>query len=207
MKKSLTKLIVSCAAVTAVAAAMAVTASAANYDTGVTEITNSNAVPAAAGKQATILVQKKTDTALTEGDIFYIDQNEAAAANWATIKFAEGLEDGDYVIKMGGEGVTEIVSEEFTVGKVIDETEDVLLGNVNRDKDETGKDIVDYQDATIMLEADAGLKTLTDDEKLLANINKDDVVDYSDATAALEHDAGIAPITETVKVAKVAAAN
>lgn len=180
MKKSLTKFIVSCTAVTAVAAAMAMTASAANVQVAADKmsITNANAVPAEAGKQATILVQKKTDSALTEGDIYYIDQAEASAANWGTIKFASALEDATYTLKMGGEGVATIVSEDFTVGGT---TADVMVGDVNGDEKILTNDavaIVDYVlEKTDLNDAQLKAADTNVDGKVLTN-DAVNIVDY-----------------------------
>lgn len=177
MKKSLTKLIVSCTAVTAVAAAMAISASAAtNYDSGATQFTNTNAVPAEAGKQATILVQAKTDSALTEGDIYYIDQEEASAAatKWATIKFAAALDDGDYVIKMGGEGVATIATEDVHVGTPVGPT--YTLGDVDNNGD------IDTVDALAVVNHFLEKVILTDEGALAAaEITGDGDIDTLDA--------------------------
>lgn len=202
MKKSLTKLIVSCAAVTAVAAAMAVSASAAAgdvaYDKNTTTITN-ELVYAEDNKpsgQATILVQKKTGTAFTEGDIFYIDQQASEGTvptAWTSIKVA-ALENGTYVLKMGGTGVTDLsaTTKEFTVGEVTPAGEKVLLGNVIGETAE-----VDGTDALVILRYSVDNQAAqavinTPKQVFIANINGDKKedgttpnVDGTDALIAL----------------------
>lgn len=138
MKKSLTKLIASCAAVAAVSTAMAVSASAATYENGT--LTPSITSAAETGKQATVLVYKadSADTEATAENIVYIDQAAKTEDLWKTISvtFDEGAK---YVIKMGGEGAT-VASEVY--GKA-----DVMIGDVNLDGEIKVNDavaIIDY---------------------------------------------------------------
>lgn len=223
MKKSLTKLIVSCAAVTAVAAAMAVSASAAAgdvvYDKDTTTIKN-ELVYAEGNKpsgQATILVQKKTDSALTEGDILYIDQQASdgtVPTTWTSIKVA-ALADGTYVLKMGGTGVADLnaTTKEFTVGEVTPpagDTIEVLVGDVNMDfkYDADGNLIqtINYKDAVMILDKATGKVVLTTDQETLALVNDDTAINYKDAVCVLEHATNKAPITKKATIAKPVAA-
>jgi len=209
MKKSLTKLLVSCAAVMSVSALMAISASAysdvVSYSDGT--ITNGAAVPAASGSQATILVQKATDSALTEDDIVYINQEKyEGTALWSTIATGT-LEDGDYVLKMGGEGVTNIVEETFKVGDqgVAGDEKTFTLGDVNM------SNAVDAADALLMLQSYAQIegKVIAEgsNEFKLADIDKNSAVEAADALLALQHYAQIEgkTITETVTVTVPAA--
>lgn len=187
MKKSLTKLIVSCAAVTAVAAAMAVSASAANVTVDEAKTTITNNLEYVKGSepsgQATILVQKNTGTAFTEGDIVYIDQQASdgtVPTDWKSIKVA-ALADGTYVLKMGGTGVTTLASEEFTVGEVTPPAGNVMVGDVNGDKKILVNDavaIVDY----ILEKTD-----LTDEQFVAADTNTDNKVLINDAVAIVDY--------------------
>jgi len=147
MKNSLTKLLVSCAAVMSVAALMAVSAyadDAVTYDKASKTITNGAAAPAGleSGKQITILVQKETDSALTEGDIIYINQDAfTGTVPWATIVTADELANGNYYLKMGGEGVTAITSELFEVSDgESGEKVTAIMGDVDRSGGVAAKD-------------------------------------------------------------------
>jgi hypothetical protein len=189
MKKSLTKLIVSGAAVMTVAAAMAVSASAATtYDiadgaeTGT--ITNGLTPAVASGAQATILVQDKAKSATEEGAILFIDQQayDGTTNPWATIT-VKALADGTYTVKVGGEGVT-AASEDFTVGTTAS-GETVLLGDV------VGNDgAVTNTDATVILRYTvknaAALAIInTPKQEFIADINSDKSINNTDATIAL----------------------
>ena len=167
MKKSLTKLITSCAAVAAVATAMAVSASAATYEEGV--VTTGITSAAADGAQATVLVYKadSADTEATADTILYIDQQAKAEGLWSTLALT--LEDGKYVIKMGGEGA-DVASEVLTVGDVVTGTGDI---------DDTGT--VDVMDAVAIVNNIMGTQTFTDEQKALADTDSNGVVDVMDA--------------------------
>jgi len=209
MKKSLTKVLVSCAAVMSVAAMMSVSASAADVTYANGTITNGATVPVENGKQATILVvEEAAESALTADAIKFIDQQEYTGTNpWATITAT--LENGNYVLKMGGEGVTDVVKQSFKVGDDVTPGGDgleVLLGDVNMDwkiqGDGTVKQTINYKDAQMVLDAASKKITLTEQQKLLANVDQDEkgTINYKDAQAILDHASQKTAITAKVTV-------
>lgn len=179
MKKSLTKLIVSCAAVAAVTAAMAVSVSAADatYSDGV--LTPGIKSKAATGSQATVLVYQATtaEDEATADNIVYIDQQPMADTLWNTIPVTLD-ETKSYVIKMGGEGVG---VESTVYGKAASTG---LKGDVTDDE------MVDYEDALAILNAEAGNITLTPEQEAVADVTGDDMIDYEDALDILNYEAG-----------------
>lgn len=188
MKKSLTKILASCAVVASLTAVMAVSASAATtYDKDTATITTDLVSATDAGKQATVLVYKadSVDAEATAETIKFIDQQENAAGLWATIKAT--LDDGKYVIKMGGENkedgtAVEVVSDTFTVGAAAGET--VLKGDVN------GKDGVTAADSLITLRYtvnnDAAKAVInTPKQEFIADVNDKDGVTAADALIIL----------------------
>ena len=177
MKKSLTKLIASCAAVAAVSTAMAVSASAATYEEGT--VTTGITSAAADGAQATILVYKadSADTEATAESILYIDQQVKTADLWKTLSLT--LEDGKYVIKMGGEGA-DVASEVLTVGAVV--------ASGTGDVDNSGT--VDVMDAVSIVNSIMGTEVYTDEQKALADTDSNGTVDVMDAVNVVSYITG-----------------
>lgn len=60
-----------------------------------------------------------------------------------------------------------------------------ILGDVN------GDNIIDYNDAVMLLQFDSGLINLTSTERKLGDVNKDGLVNYNDAVQILKYDAGL----------------
>ena len=191
MKKSLTKILASCAVAASLTAVMAVSASAAtSYSDG--KITTDLASGTEVGKQATVLVYKadSVDAEATAETIKFIDQQANAAGLWSEI--AATLEDGKYVIKMGGENkedgtAVEVVADTFTVGAAAGET--VLKGDVN------DKDGVTAADALITLRFTVGNETAkgiinTPKKEFIADVNDKDGVTAADALIILRSTAG-----------------
>lgn len=131
MKRSMKKFMVTCAAVSAIAAVASVSAMAEAVYTADGNSLTYGLPTADAGTQMTVLVVPK-DAEVTDENIYYIDQAEALTGS-ALLK-GDKLEDGTYVVKVGytSGGEFAIQSEEFTLGEVIPpvDTTDVLLGNV-----------------------------------------------------------------------------
>ncbi len=173
MKKSLTKLIASCAAIAAVSTAMAVSASAATYEEG--KVTPGITSAAADGAQATILVYKadSAETEATADTILYIDQAAKTADLWKELSLT--LEDGKYVIKMGGEGAA-VASEVLSIG-----VPDVTVGDVNADT------FIDVEDATMVISYFLEKSDLTADQLVAADTNLDNAQDVEDATNIISY--------------------
>lgn len=160
--KKFTKLFLSCMAVSAITAAVATSAMAAEvtgdvkgtYDeaTGKLAISNLADLQIKADTQATILVvgPNADVTAIAEGDIEYINQdaNSNVAAAWASVGLmnapAEEKEDtkGTYTVMVGyepadGSEPFAIASGSFTIG-----ASQLLVGDVNGDTRINGPDAV-----------------------------------------------------------------
>ena len=60
-----------------------------------------------------------------------------------------------------------------------------ILGDVN------GDNIIDYNDAVMLLQFDSGLINLISTERKLGDVNKDGLVNYNDAVQILKYDAGL----------------
>lgn len=166
MKKSLTKLIASCAAVAAVSTAMAVSASAATYENGT--LTPGITSAAEVGKQATVLVYKadSADAEATAENIVYIDQAAKTEDLWKTISVTFD-EDAKYVIKMGGEGAA-VASEVYGASTVV-------VGDVNNDG------AIDVEDAGLVVSYFLEKIDLTADQLTAADTNVDGAYDVEDA--------------------------
>lgn len=177
MKKSLTKLIASCAAVAAVSTAMAVSASAATYENGT--LTPGITSAAEAGKQATVLVYKadSADAEATAENIVYIDQAAKTEDLWKTISVTFE-DDAKYVIKMGGEGAA-VASEVYGASNVVTGSGDI-----------DGDGVIDVMDAVSVVNYIMGTETFTDDQKAIADTNEDGVVDVMDAVNLVSYITG-----------------
>lgn len=173
MKKSLTKLIASCAAIAAVSTAMAVSASAATYENGT--LTPGITSAAEAGKQATVLVYKadSAEAEATAENIVYIDQAAKTDDLWKTISVT--FEDGaKYVIKMGGEGAT-VASEVYGASTV-------MVGDV------TGDEKIKVNDAVYVVDYLLGtVEDLTADQKEAADTYKDGQIKVNDAVYIVDY--------------------
>jgi hypothetical protein len=190
MKKSLNKVIVTLAAVTALAAAMSVTAFAdvtANAPTdGKTSTTYEKT--ATAGEQVTLLVLKPDADAtdgIDESEIAYIDQTAADETGKATftIKLTDVAEDSaDYQIFSSTASATEAPTKEDL--KIDSGVATIHYGDINNDNN------IDTSDAIAALNIFTGTGSYTDDQKAAADVNKDTKVDTSDAIAILNYFVG-----------------
>lgn len=181
MKKSLTKLIVSCAAVAAVTTAMAVSASAASYADG--KVTTGIQSAAETGKQATILVYKadSAETEATAETILYIDQAAKADDLWKELNLT--LADGKYVIKMGGEGAA-VASEVLKVGG-----SDVKVGDITGGETAGTPDgNIKVNDAVYVIDYIVGtVAELTEEQKEAADAYKDGQIKVNDAVTIIDY--------------------
>lgn len=188
MKKSMKKAILTGAAVAAVMAAMSATAMAATLgDDGVVTLDPATTLPTAVGSQATVLVLKPgtVDTAVTETDIVFIDQWTQVEGVAPVIKVDKTkLADGEYIIKLGGEGVNTIVSDKFTVG-----TEEP--GDEYKLGDATGDSKVDSRDSLAILKHVVGTTEIVDATRLkAADCDKNTKIDSRDSLDILNYVVG-----------------
>ena len=173
--KKLTKLIFSCAAVAALAAAMGTAAMAANELT-VTYADGSITVAGDSSEadQHTIVVLDKDSANVAEEDIKQIDQVEGKIE---TLKVGD-LTDGTYYVRIGG-STGRFYTGKFTVGTVV--TSDRILGDVNGDEKinvNDGAQIVNHALKTI---------TLTGDDLQAADANDDGKVNVNDGAQIVNY--------------------
>lgn len=195
MKKSLKKVALTCAAATALMAAMSISALAADSPTigepsvddttGVAAVTVSGKTDA--NKQATILVLKPGATEVTEDTIAYIDQAAAdAEGNYTfTAKFnTKGVTGDQYTVKVGGQDQPTVAEGIIDIGGG---SEDVVWGDANGDGDVTATD------AGIAL--NASVKKVTLEGKNLKAIDFDESGDVSATEAGRVLNASVKKVT------------
>ncbi len=130
--KRFSKLILSVAAVSAVSAAMVISASAmgASYADGEVTLTDVTGT----GTSQTLLVLDTVDlTTVAAENIKQIDQKDDSTS-FATVKVGE-LADGTYEVRIGGDGTVQKAT--FTVGEAgpTPSTKTIMIGDVNDDED------------------------------------------------------------------------
>ncbi len=184
--KSLKKVFLAFAVVSAMTAATATAAMAADeavYTPDTNTVTEYNTPTIESGKQYTILVVKKGSDATVAENIYYIDQE--ADGNF-TVKPKVGesgtLEDGEYEVRVGGEDVDQIVITTFKVGGG---EATYTLGDVNN------KDGINAQDAVAIIDHYLGNIVLEDTDEYAAataaDVNKKDGINVQDAVMVLDY--------------------
>lgn len=200
--KRFSKFMLSVAAVSAVTAAMAVSAMAADvtatYDTETDNGKVSITVPESTGASQTLLVlNEDVDVTAENADAVVAQINQVDAEEGdAEIKefqlpagiyaaLAEG-ESKTYYIRIGGSKGT-IQKGELKISKAGDTpVVELLVGDVD------GDGIIDPGDASAVLKHDAGTVVLTGDALFrAAYCDGDDIADPADAARILKYDAGI----------------
>lgn len=218
--KKFTKLFLSCAAVTAVTAAVATSAMAADFAVGATYVapTEEGATAAsvtidATASQATtktlLILNKDADkTAITQDDILQIMQDETITSAVVPV-LVEGTDDGTYVVLMGGDDgkigegsfrIGAVSGQEYIIGDasgdgqilVNDATAILNYGvNENRQKD-TGKEIT--------LSDGSSIGKNSGDIILVGDASNDGQILVNDATAILNYNVNTNRQKETGKV-------
>lgn len=184
MKKSIKKVLLTCTAVAVLTSAMGTAALAA-----VTYEDNTLAgydVPAdMEEKQVTILVVPHDAATVTDENIFFIDQSKGG--NFVVKPKVDSnnvLADGKYDIRVGGEGVTDIKITEFEIkdGKIYNGDVEIILGDVNDDKE------VNLFDVTLLVQYLIGNKDLTERQLKAAEVDgKPDALNVFDATRLVQY--------------------
>ena len=184
--KAFKKALMACMAVGALSAVVATSAFAATVSDDKTKVSADTSMADKSGQMTVLVIAKGADDdGIQAEDILYIDQQEAAEGIFQSMGVKGGaLADGDYVLKIGGENLDEIIVEEFKVGgssRVIQLGEcDGLTAAVN------------VNDALAVLEHAAGVKLLTGDALIAAECDGlPAAINVNDALAILEHAAGI----------------
>jgi hypothetical protein len=179
MKKAL----LSCMAVGALSALLAVSAFAAEatYDEGRVSVANAG-LGENGGQMTVLVISEETEEKLNNGekldaaDILYIDQEEDADDIFQNMGVKGGeLADGKYVVKIGGTNVDDIIVIPFEVGS----QSTVVRGDAN------GDTVVDVNDATSILLYTVDQYELDGDKLTAADANLDNIVDVNDGTTIL----------------------
>lgn len=150
MKRSMKKFMVTCAAVSAIAAVASVSAMAADYTADNNSVAYTVPTPDTDTQMTVLVVPKGAE--VTDDNIYYIDQDGELSGN-ALLKGTE-LADGTYVVKVGyyKDGTFTIAEDEFTVGEKPENPDKptYTLGDVNSDE------VIDSQDSLLILEYEVG---------------------------------------------------
>lgn len=182
--KALKKALMACAAVGALSAVMATSAFAATYSDG--KVSATTDLSGYTGQMTVLVLAKGADAdGITSDEILYIDQVEAGADIFQNMGVKGGtLANGDYVVKIGGDNVEEIIVEEFKVGGY-------KFADVNADN------AVDADDVTRLLRHTTNAEPLKyTAEELLArcDVTRDSAVDADDVTRLLRHTTNAEPL-------------
>lgn len=188
--KALKKALLAGAAVGALSAIVATSAFAASYADGKvsveTDLSEYN------GQMTVLVIAKGADEkegGIVADDILYIDQTEAAAGIFQDMGVKGGkLDEGEYIVKIGGENVNNIITETL---KIEGDKPAYKFADVNAD------DNVDAEDVTRLLRHTTGIEPLTYEEEELnarCDVNEDETVDAEDVTRLLRHTTGIEPL-------------
>ncbi|MCH5213215.1 MAG: dockerin type I repeat-containing protein [Oscillospiraceae bacterium] len=193
--KRFSKFMLSVAAVSAVTAAMAVSAMAADvtatYDTEVDDGTVNITVVDGTGASQTLLVLNNDATAVVEADIEQIGQKDDGAS-FTEFKLPAGIyadlaegQSKTYYIRIGGSNGS-MQKGTLTISKGGEiPTVKLLIGDVNGDTD------VDPDDAVEILRYSVGATELTDEQMLKAGYcDNDPDVDAEDAVCILRYAVG-----------------
>ena len=174
------KIFATIAAASAIAAVASVSAMAADYAAADNSVKYTVPTPDSDTQMTVLVVPKGAE--VTDENIYYIDQ-DGTLSGTALLK-GTALEDGTYVVKVGyyADGTFTIAEDEFTVGGSTDP--EYTLGDVNADE------MIDSQDAIMILEYEIGDIELSDVELLAADTNRDDMQDSQDAILILEYEIG-----------------
>ena len=202
MKRSIKKFVVTCAAVSAVAAVTSASAMAADYTAENNSVTFSVPTPDADTQMTALVMPKGAE--VTGENIYYIDQNIGAVSGNALLK-GESLADGTYVVKVGYYvgGEFAISEEEFVVGE-IETLREILLGDV---ANPAGINAIDAQQV-LKYSATGEATFASDTDKLIAaDVAKPTGINTVDAQQILKYAATGAESQNVGKTAVVNADN
>lgn len=141
------KFLMTCAAVMGVSLAFAATSFAATYtaDGNTVSIDQTKLTGLTADDQITVIVVKAEDgeipTTINDEKILYINQekNDSSFSKFQGMKLkGDSLDDGTYIIAVGGSKLDEIITDTFTVGG--EEEPTILYGDVYKDGKVNNKD-------------------------------------------------------------------
>ena len=176
--KRFSKIALSVASVSAVAMAMAISASAmtASYADGVVTLSDVNST----GTSQTLLVLDTVDLETVAAEnIKQIDQKDDGTS-FVTVPVGE-LSNGIYEVRIGGDGT--IQKATFEVGSAV-VGEEVQMGDVNLDTTVNGSDI------NPVIQHVVGNATLEGKSFFVADVNSDTTVNGSDINPIIQHIVG-----------------
>lgn len=139
------------------------------------------------GKQYTVIViaAEKADATLEAADLYYINQGDNGEAFWTNgLGVKEDLAAGDYIARIGGEDLAEVIEIPFTVG---------AAGEVHLYGDVTEDEFVDIDDAMEILYLENFMESVFDEYEddedawiwTAADVTEDEIVDIDDAMEIL----------------------
>jgi len=146
------------------------------------------------GDQVTVVVVPAKSTDISDGNIYYINQDaNSAAATMLTDMGTKALAaDTDYEVWVGGSNGT--IKQGFFTTK--EDAPEYPLGDANLSGG------VDGADATVIMDYGVGLVELTDTAFKYADVTGNGSVDGADATDILDYGVGLPSYVEGTKTAE-----
>lgn len=178
--KAFKKALMACMAVGALSAVVATSAFAATVSDDKTKVSAGTSMADKSGQMTVLVIAKGADNdGIQAEDILYIDQQAAAEGIFQNMGVKGGaLADGDYVLKIGGENLDEIIVEEFKVGGA---SRVIQLGDCD------GIDGIDSGDLVAVLNHMFERSVLTGDALIAADCDGITGIDSGDLVAILNH--------------------
>lgn len=155
------------------------TASYADGKVNVSGVTMNN------GKQYTVIVidADKANATLEAADLYYINQGDNGETFWTNgLGVKEDLAAGDYIARIGGEDLAEVIEIPFTVGGTVEHL--YPLGDADLSSE------VDADDAATILNYVVSNITLTEEALIYADADQNDSVDADDSALILNYVVG-----------------
>lgn len=132
-------------------------------------------------KQYTVIViaADKANKTLEAADLYYINQGDNKQAFWTNgLGVKEDLKAGNYIARIGGEDLAEVIEIPFTVGAA---GETILLGDTNLDN------FVNISDVNPIIQHILEATILTGKAAKAADTNKDEFINISDVNPIIQH--------------------
>ena len=188
--KNFKKLLLAGAAITAMSAALATSAMAADdftatYADGTVTLSGVPAEVTSQDQVTMVVINGMDDVNPTEENLKQIGQEDGAADVFATIPVGE-LADGTYTVKLGGTAGN-IYMDTFTVGDVQPEG---MLGDVD------GNNVIEVSDATDIVNHVLAKAVIPVERQQFADVDGNDIIEVSDATDVVNHVLGKSTIGE-----------
>lgn len=188
--KNFKKLLLAGAAITAMSAALATSAMAADdftatYADGTVTLSGVPAEVTSQDQVTMVVINGMDDVNPTEENLKQIGQKDGAADVFATIPVGE-LADGTYTVKLGGTA-GKIYMDTFTVGDVDPEG---MLGDVD------GENGIETTDASLVVNHVLEIAPLTTEQQTRADVDGKNGIETTDASLIVNHVLGLGTIGE-----------